>query len=147
MVSGLGCQRKMVERSLTPGEQKVEKGLPYKGCKSSSFGKSEKLLLKKDFSDVFRSPTGRFSADSLRILYRRNDHGLSRIGVIVPKKVVRLATKRNRYKRLIKEQFRQTKGYLPNVDIVLLLNRKVNEKELGQACDRIWKFLTLEIDY
>ena len=136
----------MVEKSSTPGEQRVGKDSQYKGFKSASFGKSERLLLKKDFSEVFRTPTGRFSANSLRILYRKNDQGLSRIGIIVPKKVVKLATTRNRYKRLIKEQFRRSKEYLPNVDIVLLLNKKVNEKELSLACGRIWEFLTFEID-
>ena len=136
----------MVERSLTPGVRKVGKDSPYKGFRRRSFSKLERLLFKKDFSAVFSDPTGRFSANSLRILYRNNDQGLSRVGIIVPKKVVRLATTRNRYKRLIREQFRQTKEYLPNIDIVFLLNKKVNEKELGRACDRIWKFLTLEID-
>ena len=146
MVSGLGCQQKMVEKSLTPGEQRVGKDLPYKKFKSASFKKSERLLLKADFSTVFRSPTGRFSTNSLRMLYRKNNLGLSRIGIVVPKKVVKLATSRNRQKRLIKEQFRQAKECLPNVDMVLLLNRKVNERELMQSCDRIWNFLSLEVD-
>ena len=146
MVFGLGCQRKMVEKSSTPDEQKVEKGLLCKELISASFGKSERLLLKEDFSAVFKTPAGRFSANSLRMLYRKNDLGLSRVGIIVPKKVIRLATTRNRYKRLIKEQFRRIKESLPNVDVVFLLNRKVDEKELMQGCDRIWKFLTFEID-
>ena len=133
MVSGLGCQRKMVEKSSTPDEQRVEKDLPFKKLESASFSKSEKLLLKTDFSAVFRTPTGRFSANSLRMLYRKNDLGLSRIGIIVPKKIVRLATSRNRHKRLIKEQFRLVKKCLPNVDIVLLLNKRVCEKELMQV--------------
>ena len=80
------------------------------------------------------------------MLYRKNNLGLSRIGIVVPKKVVRLATSRNRHKRLIKEQFRQAKECLPNVDIVLLLNRKVDERELMQSCDRIWDFLSLEVE-
>ena len=146
MVSGLGCQQKMVEKSLTPGEQRVGKDLPYKKFKSASFKKSERLLLKAEFSAVFKSPTGRFSANPLRMLYKKNNLGLSRIGIVVPKKVVRLATARNRQRRLIKEQFRQAKECLPNVDIVLLLNRKVDEKELMQSCDRIWNFLTFDIE-
>ena len=147
MVSGLGCQRKMVEKSSTPGEQKVEKDLPFKKLESASFSKSEKLLLKADFSAVFKRPSdGRFSTNPLRMLYRKNDLGLSRIGIIVPKKIVRLATSRNRHKRLIKEQFRLVKKCLPNVDIVLLLNKRVCEKELMQGCERIWNFLTHEID-
>ena len=136
----------MVEKSSTLGEQKVENDLPFKKLESASFRKSEKLLLKGDFSAVFRRPDGRFSTDPLRMLYKKNDLGLSRIGIIVPKKIVRLATARNRHKRLIKEQFRLVKKNLPNVDIVLLLKKRIGEKDLIQGCERLWKFLTTEID-
>ncbi len=146
MVSELGCQRKMVEKSSTRDEQRVEESLPFKKLESASFSKSEKLLLKADFSAVFKNPNGRFSANPLRMLYRKNDLGLSRIGIIVPKKIVRLATSRNRHKRLIKEQFRLVKESLPNVDMVVLLNRRVCEKELMRGCERIWVFLSNEID-
>ena len=146
MVSGLGCQRKMVEKSSTPDEQRVEKGLPYKELGSVSFNKSERLVLKADFSAVFETPGGRFSTNSLSMLYRKNDLELSRIGIIVPKKIVRLATARNRHKRLLKEQFRRAKKFLPNVDIVLLLKKKVDENELNRGCERIWNFLASEID-
>ena len=147
MVSGLGCQRKMVERSSTPDERRVEKGLPFKRLESASFSKLERLLLKADFSAVFRNPDGRFSANSLRMLYRKNDLGLSRIGIIVPKKIIRLATSRNRHKRVVKEQFRLVKECLPNVDIVLLFTKRACEKDLMQSCERIWKFLIEEIDH
>ena len=146
MVFGLGCQRKMVEKSSMPDEQRVEKNLPFKNLEGASFSKSEKLLLKSDFSTVFNNPHWKFSASPLRMLCRRNDLGLSRIGIIVPKKIVRLATSRNRHKRVIKEQFRLVKKCLPNVDIVLLLNKRVCEKELMQSCERVWNFLTHEID-
>ena len=146
MVFGLGCQRKMVEKSSTLDEQRVGKGLPCKKLENASFSKPEKLLLKADFSTVFSNPHWRFSASPIRMLCRRNDLGLSRIGIIVPKKIVRLATSRNRHKRVIKEQFRLIKKCLPNVDIVLLLKKRVCEEELMQSCERIWNFLTHEID-
>ena len=136
----------MVEKSSTPGEQRVEKDLPYKELGSVSFHKSERLLLKADFSAVFGAPNGRFSTNSLSMLYRKNDLELSRIGIIVPKKIVRLATARNRHKRLLKEQFRRVKKFLPNVDIVLLLKKKTDENELKRGCERIWNFLASEID-
>ena len=136
----------MVEKSSTPGEQKAGKDSPCRTLKGASFGKSERLLLKKEFSAVFRTPIGRFSANPMKMLYGKNELGLSRIGIIVPKKIVKLATARNRHKRLIKEQFRRVKDCLPNVDIVILVNRKVKEEELMQGCDRIWEFLTFEID-
>ena len=147
MVSELGCQRKMVEKSSTRDEQRAEKSLPFKTVRSTSFSKPERLLLKADFSAVFKESNGRFSTNQLRLLYRKNDLGLSRIGIIIPKKIVRLATSRNRHKRLIKEQFRLVKECLPNADIVLLLNRRTCERELLQSCERIWKFLTNEVDH
>jgi len=145
MVSELGWQRKMVEKSSTRGVQRAEKDLPFRTVERTSLSKSERLLLKADFSAVFNKPNGRFSTNPLRLLYRKNDLGLSRIGIIIPKKIVRLATSRNRHKRLIKEQFRLVKECLPNLDIVLLLNKKVCERELLQSCERIWKFLTHEV--
>ena len=146
MVFELGCQRRMVEKSSTRGEQRVEKSLPFETVESTSFSKSERLLLKTDFSAVFKKPSGRFSTNPLRLLYRENNLGLSRIGIIVPKKIVRLATSRNRHKRLIKEQFRLVKKRLPNVDMVILLNKRVCERELLQSCGIIWNFLTHEVD-
>ena len=146
MVFELGCQRRMVEKSSTRGEQRVEKSLPFETVESTSFSKSERLLLKTDFSAVFKKPSGRFSTNPLRLLYRENNLGLSRIGIIVPKKIVRLATSRNRHKRLIKEQFRLVKKRLPNVDMVILLNKRVCERELLQSCEIIWNFLTHEVD-
>ena len=136
----------MVEKSSTPGEQRAGRGLPFKKLEGPSFSKSEKLSLKADFSAIFRDPDGRFSTNSIRVLYRKNDLGLSRIGIIVPKKIVRLATSRNRHKRLIKERFRFVKEFLPNVDIVLLLKKRVCEEELMQSCERIWEFVTHDID-
>ncbi len=146
MVSGLGCRRKMVGKSSTQDEQREGKDLPYEKLKHASFDKSERLLLKSDFSAVFNAPSGRLSTNPLRILYKENGLGVSRIGIIVPKKVVRLATARNRHKRLIREQFRQVKTCLPNVDIVLLLNKKVGEKDLIMGCDWVWKSLIIELD-
>ncbi len=146
MVSELGCQRKMVEKSSTRGEQRVEKGLPFRTGTVTSFSKSERLLLKSDFSAVFKEANGRFSTNPLRLIYRKNDLGLSRIGIVIPKRIVKLATSRNRHKRLIKEQFRLVKECLPNVDMVFLLNKRVCERELIQSCERIWKFLTHEVD-
>ena len=85
----------------------------------------------------------------LRICFARPrgaDLAPKRATRIVPKKIVRLATSRNRHKRVIKEQFRLVKKCLPNVDIVLLLNQRVCEEELMRSCERIWNFLTHEID-
>ena len=123
-----------------PDEQKEGKDLPYSKAKTTTFSRSERLLSKTDFSEVFGGPTGRFSAGPVRVLYRKNNLGCSRIGIIVPKKLIRLSTERNRYKRLVREQFRKVKRSLPDIDMVLLLNRKASEQEMMQGCDRVWNF-------
>ena len=144
MASVLGCQQKMAEKSSMLGEPKEEKGLPYRKIKDATFSRSQRLLSKTDFSAVFGSPTGRFSINPIRLLYRRNDQGISRIGIIIPKKFIRLATGRNRYKRIVREQFRHVKDTLPYVDIILLLNKKVSERELEQGCYKVWEFLAFD---
>ena len=127
-----------------PDEQKVERDLPYRASRGSSFLRSERLLTTSDYSTVFDAPTARFSAKSLSLLYKKNDWGFSRVGIIMPKKFVKLATRRNRFKRLIREQFRLGKDCLPNADIVFLLKRETSEHEFMSSCDRVWKFLILE---
>ena len=77
----------MVEKLSTPDEQRVEKNLPFKNLNSASFRKSEKLLLKADFSAVFSNPHWRFSPATKNAV-QENDLGLSRIGIIVPKKLL-----------------------------------------------------------
>ena len=130
----------MVEKSSTPDEQRVEKTYRLKSSKSASFRKSEKLLLKTDFSAVFSNPHWTFLGQPTKNAVQEERSGFSRIGIIVPKKIVRLATSRNRHKRVIKEQFRLVKECLPNVDIVLLLNKRVCEKELMQSCETNLEF-------
>ena len=142
----LECQRRTGVKSLMPGEQKEEKSLPCETAESATFSRSERLLLKSDFSVVFKAPTGTYSTEPIRLIYRKNNLELSRLGIIIPKKIVRLATARNRSKRLIRERFREVKANLPNVDIVLLLNKEVDGKKLVQGCDRAWRFLTFKMD-
>jgi ribonuclease P protein component len=64
---------------------------------------------------------GRKSADRLfTILYRPNDLDLPRLGFAIAKQRVRLAVKRNRLRRLVRESFRLGRAQLPAVDIVVM---------------------------
>lgn len=47
-----------------------------------------------------------------------NSQGHPRLGLAVPRRVIRLASGRNRLKRLMREQFRLNQGGLPSLDIV-----------------------------
>lgn len=48
-----------------------------------------------------------------------NDIGLARLGLIIPKRTVRHAVRRNRIRRWTREAFRQRQHRLPPLDIVL----------------------------
>lgn len=51
--------------------------------------------------------------------YAANDTGRPRLGVVVPKRQIKLASHRNRAKRLVRESFRKNRAQLPPVDIVV----------------------------
>jgi len=53
-----------------------------------------------------------------------NDVGWARLGVVVPKRAVRLAVGRNRVKRWAREAFRVHQHRLPAQDVVLRVHGK-----------------------
>jgi len=68
--------------------------------------RTRRLTLKKDFKSVLE--TGSKTADSNFTLWwkRRSGEGGGRLGIIVSKRLIGCAVKRNRAKRLIREAFR-----------------------------------------
>ena len=78
------------------------------------FPKNERLTLQKDIDRLFESGQT-FVAYPLRIIYLPdvgNHHSAPGISVLisVPKKRIRLAVKRNKIKRLIRESYRLNKS-------------------------------------
>lgn len=70
-----------------------------------------------EFSSVFRLK--RVSRGACVDLYLLpNTQGHARLGLAVPRRVIRLACVRNRFKRLMRELFRLNQDKLPAVDIV-----------------------------
>lgn len=55
--------------------------------------------------------------------YTNNDVGTARLGMVIPKRNVRLSVVRNRLKRLTRDVFRQRRAQLPAVDLVFRLAR------------------------
>ena len=54
------------------------------------------------------------------VLSRRNDSDVARLGLAISRKHCRLATARNRVKRVVRESFRQHLGTLAGLDVVVL---------------------------
>jgi ribonuclease P protein component len=108
------------------------------------FNKSQRLPNAAAFSAVFKASELRAGSPELLLLARHNDLETARLGVIVSKKNCRLATGRNRLKRLIRESFRHQQDALHGLDIVVLVKRGLAERDNGQVneqLDRAWNRL------
>lgn len=85
------------------------------GC---AFPKALRLLRTGDFDRVFAARAS--ASDKFLIVYAAvNDVSVPRLGVVVSRKVGG-AVARNRWKRLLREAFRQERPQLPPLDIVCL---------------------------
>jgi ribonuclease P protein component len=94
------------------------------------FGKDNRLLDAAAFGRVFQKASR--SRDNLfTVLCRRNEGGAARLGLAISKKHCRLATKRNRIKRIIRESFRQQQASLVGLDIVV-----INQPAAANASNR-----------
>ena len=62
------------------------------------------------------------------VLCRKNEEHEARLGLAIAKKHCRLATGRNRLKRIVRESFRKHRAELTGLDIVVL-----NRPEAAQA--------------
>lgn len=82
------------------------------------FRRPQRPLTPRQFQAVLRhGRRQRFGA--LEVITLHNDAGWPRLGLIIPKRQVRLAVRRNTLKRWIREAFRHRQQRLPAADIVV----------------------------
>jgi ribonuclease P protein component len=112
---------------------------------SQQFTKAQRLLTATDYSNVFDNNSLRVSARHFLILaYKKPDNESGRLGLVIAKKNVKLASQRNRIKRLIRESFRLRQNELKELDIVVLARRGLDQKNNTQISDeltRLWNAL------
>lgn len=90
----------------------------------------------KEFDAVFRYR--RVSRGQLFDLHYRPGNGAApRLGLVIAKKLARHATWRNAIKRVGREAFRQARGGLPALDLVLRLARPV--AAMDGAAKALWR--------
>jgi len=102
----------------------------------AAFSRAMKMNNPRDYSRVFRQAK-RVSGKGLTILTVENSVGHPRLGLAIAKKHLKLASRRNRLKRIIRESFRQHQSDFANIDIVVLTRPDITKRESAQ----LWKAL------
>ena len=108
-----------------------------------SFPPSARLLRPEDYRRVFDTPAFKVSSAAFLLLAQHSDTNNSRVGIIVAKKHVRRAIRRNRIKRLIREQFRLNRPSV-NLDLVVLARSAADTMDNAQIMSelgRLWSDL------
>ena len=110
---------------------------------SLKFPKSARLLNAHDYSHVFNNCSIRAGSTAGTVLALPASDDRSRLGIIVAKKNVRLATDRNRIKRLVREHFRNH-PLSTSMSLVFMAKRGAgtlsNTDVIGDL-DRLWRKL------
>ena len=110
---------------------------------SHKFPKSARLLNAHDYSQVFNNCSIRAGSIAGTVLALPVSDNRSRLGLIVAKKNVRLATDRNRIKRLVREYFR-SHPLSASMSLVFMAKRGAgalsNADVIGDL-DRLWRKL------
>jgi ribonuclease P protein component len=94
----------------------------------------------RDFSRVFRLGR-RTGGGGLTVITVENSEGHPRLGLAIAKKHLKLASHRNRLKRIIRESFRQNQSEFAGIDIVVLSRPDVSKRDKAQikaALERHW---------
>ncbi len=107
------------------------------------FPSSARLLRPEDYRRVFDAPAVKVSSAAFLLLAQHSHTGNSRVGIIVAKKHVRRAIRRNRIKRLIREQFRLNQ-LSPDLDLVVLARSaadNMDNTEIRGDLGRLWSSL------
>lgn len=105
------------------------------------FQKTQRLLKKYEYDHVFTQAKKIVSKD-FTVLFRNNELGHARLGLALAKKNIAKAHDRNRIKRIIREQFRQSE--LPSVDMIFLARQGIVEQtntNITLQLSKIWEKL------
>ncbi|QBS12321.1 ribonuclease P protein component [Legionella geestiana] len=112
----------------------------------STFGKSRRLLIKRDFDTVFADAKKLVNSEFV-VLYRENMLGRARLGMAISKKMLARAHERNRIKRLVREAFREAS--LPPIDLIFLARSGlgvVENRAISAGLGKLWKTLNAAFD-
>jgi len=105
-----------------------------------NFPKSHRLLKRKEFYRLFQGAK-KIKGKTLFLLFNTNELGCARLGLVIPKKQIKLASHRNRIKRFARESFRQRQQQLGPIDIIVFAYQSadnLDNKGLQAELEQLW---------
>lgn len=112
--------------------------------RSQRFDRRRRLLRARDYERVFerscRSRNALFT-----VLARDNGGEMPRVGLAIARKHVRMAVRRNRLKRIVRESFRTHQHLLCGLDVVVVSRRGLEAADaqaLFTSLEQHWKNLS-----
>ncbi len=102
-----------------------------------------RLTHSRDFDRVFKRADIRSRYGALRIAAVANRMASPRMGLVVSKRAVRKAVERNRIKRVLREEFRGRRRFLPALDIVIQVVARADNSALRADADILFTRLAV----
>ena len=96
----------------------------YLSLDDYSFTHRERLHTASQYQRVFKH-ADKSSSESFIMLFRENNVGFPRTGIVIAKRKAKRAVDRNLVKRIVRDSFRLNKANLPPFDFVIILKKPV----------------------
>ena len=94
-----------------------------------------KASLSPDYSNTLKESDFNYRQEAVSIKGKYNLLEYPRIGYSIPKRGTKLAFRRNRLKRLVKEAFRLNAHQLPKMDLIVLVRNESQDEVLSATLD------------
>jgi ribonuclease P protein component len=110
----------------------------------NTFPEKNRLLAASEYKKVFARPV-RSTDKYFTVLATAGNSNEPRLGLAISKKNTRLATDRNRLKRLVRESFRHHKEIVSGLDLVIMAKfgaAKADNRKLFESLSTHWKNLS-----
>jgi ribonuclease P protein component len=111
---------------LMPVAPEAVQDSPSSIVTSAQFTAVNRLLCKNDFDRVINAEN--IADKYIKIFFIRNGNGNARLGIVASKKILPRAVDRNRFKRVIREAFRQHNIKSKNLDMVVMVRHACTQE-------------------
>ena len=110
----------------------------------SPFPRKARLTSKREITAVLRRPKKRIDREGVRVLAAPNERGYARLGVVVGRSYDRRSTRRNQFKRCVRESFRLARRSLSGVDVLVLARGRIGSENLKRELKGAFRQLEAE---